>query len=45
MDQGLSNNFAWAVGQDKYGFMWIGTSNGLNRYDGHNIRQYFHDPN
>lgn len=44
MDKGLSSNFAWAIGQDKYGFMWIGTTNGLNRYDGHSIRQYFHDP-
>src|SRR4028119_1836753 len=43
MDQGLSGNFVWSIGQDKYGFMWIGTTNGLNRYDGHSIRQYFHN--
>ena len=44
MEQGLSSNFAWSIGQDKYGFMWIGTTNGLNRYDGHSIKQYFHNP-
>lgn len=25
--------------------MWIGTVNGLNRYDGHHIKQYFHSDN
>jgi ligand-binding sensor domain-containing protein len=43
MDQGLSSNFASSISQDKYGFMWIGTTNGLNRYDGHGIKQYLHD--
>ena len=44
MDQGLSNNFVWAIGQDKFGFIWIGTGNGLNRYDGHSIKQYVNNP-
>lgn len=44
MDQGLSGNFAWSISQDKYGFMWIGTTNGLNRFDGHSIKQYLHTP-
>ena len=26
--------------QDKFGFMWFGTANGLNRYDGYNINVY-----
>jgi len=34
----------WTIGQDKFGFMWIGTANGLNRYDGHSIKKYFNDP-
>ncbi|MES2649886.1 MAG: histidine kinase [Bacteroidota bacterium] len=42
--QGLSSAFAWSINQDKYGFIWIGTTNGLNRYDGHNIKQYLNDP-
>lgn len=44
MEQGLSSSYVWAICQDKYGFVWIGTSYGLNRYDGHNIRQYLNDP-
>jgi signal transduction histidine kinase/ligand-binding sensor domain-containing protein len=30
----LSNNSVWAITQDERGFIWIGTSDGLNRYDG-----------
>ncbi len=33
-EQGLSDNTVWAITQDKQGFVWFGTSNGLNRYDG-----------
>lgn len=41
-EQGLTSDFAWSVCQDKYNYIWIGTQNGLNRYDGHNIKQYYH---
>jgi ligand-binding sensor domain-containing protein/putative methionine-R-sulfoxide reductase with GAF domain len=41
-EQGLSSDDVWAINQDKYGFIWIGTANGLNRYDGHTIKKYFH---
>jgi signal transduction histidine kinase/ligand-binding sensor domain-containing protein/DNA-binding response OmpR family regulator len=34
VSNGLSNNFGTSIAQDKNGFIWIGTSNGLNRYDG-----------
>lgn len=34
IEQGLSNNTATCIFRDHYGFMWIGTFNGLNRYDG-----------
>jgi ligand-binding sensor domain-containing protein/serine phosphatase RsbU (regulator of sigma subunit) len=30
--------------QDKHGFMWFGTQEGLNRYDGYNIKIYKHEP-
>ncbi len=33
-EQGLSNNYVHAIVQDPQGFIWVGTSDGLNRYDG-----------
>lgn len=35
-DDGLTNNAVRAVLRDSKGYVWMGTSNGLNRYDGHN---------
>ena len=42
--QGITAPFIWSICQDKNGFMWLGSSSGLNRYDGHTIKQYFNDP-
>lgn len=36
--QGLSNNSVRCIFQDKKGFMWFGTFDGLNRYDGYNFK-------
>src|SRR5687768_8605147 len=38
IDQGLSNNFVRCIYQDKNGFMWFGTYDGLNRYDGYEFK-------
>ncbi|MBV4360551.1 hybrid sensor histidine kinase/response regulator transcription factor [Pinibacter aurantiacus] len=40
VEHGLSNNAVLSITQDKQGFMWYGTSNGLNRYDGHVFKVY-----
>ncbi len=40
VEEGLSHNSVWCVLQDSYGFMWFGTSNGLNHFDGHNFKVY-----
>ena len=37
---GLSNNKISDIVQDKYGYIWIGTEDGLNRYDGYSITKY-----
>ncbi|WP_029906664.1 two-component regulator propeller domain-containing protein [Prevotella sp. 10(H)] len=37
---GLSHNNVKAIVQDSYGFMWFGTRNRLNRYDGISIKQF-----
>ncbi|HEY0039219.1 MAG TPA: two-component regulator propeller domain-containing protein, partial [Flavisolibacter sp.] len=36
-ENGLSDNRVTCFYKDKTGFTWIGTKNGLNRYDGHRI--------
>jgi len=38
--QGLSDNRIHCFYKDSRGFIWIGTANGLNRYDGHSFRVY-----
>lgn len=37
---GLSQNTVRAIAADKNGFIWAGTLDGLNRYDGYSIRSY-----
>jgi ligand-binding sensor domain-containing protein/signal transduction histidine kinase/DNA-binding response OmpR family regulator len=43
-EQGLSNSTIEAICQDSRGFMWIGTRDGLNRYDGHTMVVFRNDP-
>lgn len=44
VDQGLSDNNAICIMQDRKGFLWFGTWNGLNRYDGYSVTNYYSDP-
>lgn len=39
---GLSNRRITGLIQDDFGFIWIGTLNGLNRYDGHSFKTFYH---
>ena len=40
VESGLSNNQVHCIIQDRYGFLWIGTNDGLNRYDGYEFIVY-----
>ncbi|MBT1446326.1 EAL domain-containing protein [Shewanella sp. JM162201] len=41
--QGLSQNTVTSVVEDPDGFIWIGTLNGLNRFDGSEFKKYYAD--
>jgi ligand-binding sensor domain-containing protein len=43
-DDGLSQSTARCILKDKYGFIWFGTYDGLNRYDGYNFTIYRNIP-
>lgn len=43
--EGLSQNTITSIAQDPKGFMWFGTQDGLNRYDGYTFKKYGADPN
>lgn len=40
VENGLAQNSVLAIGQDYKGFIWLGSSNGLNRYDSRNVKIY-----
>ena len=44
IDQGLSQGYVTDITQDKKGFMWFATGDGLNKYDGYSFTTYHHDP-
>ena len=45
INDGLSQGMVNSILQDKYGFMWFGSNDGLNRYDGNKFTVYKNDPN
>ncbi|HJS18354.1 MAG TPA: two-component regulator propeller domain-containing protein [Anaerolineales bacterium] len=44
IEQGLSQSSVRVIFQDSRGFMWFGTEDGLNRYDGYNFKIFKPDP-
>jgi ligand-binding sensor domain-containing protein/class 3 adenylate cyclase/HD superfamily phosphodiesterase len=42
--EGLSQSYVNCVVQDKQGFMWFGTQDGLNKYDGYHFKIYKNNP-
>jgi signal transduction histidine kinase/ligand-binding sensor domain-containing protein/FixJ family two-component response regulator len=43
-EQGLSHSNVFAMLQDKTGFMWFGTDDGLNKFDGYTFTVFKNDP-
>ncbi|MBK6902940.1 MAG: hypothetical protein IPH04_09040 [Saprospirales bacterium] len=43
-EEGLSNPYVTDLLQDRLGFIWVATSDGLNRYDGYGFKTYKNDP-
>ena len=45
VEDGISSEAATCFFPDRQGFMWIGTTTGLNRYDGYSFKSFFHQEN
>ena len=45
VEDGLSHNSVTSMLQDHRGFMWFGTKDGLNRFDGYNYKVFQHKSN
>jgi signal transduction histidine kinase/ligand-binding sensor domain-containing protein/DNA-binding response OmpR family regulator len=43
-NNGLSNNFVSDIFQDRTGFLWFATDDGLNRFDGYDFKIYRNNP-
>jgi len=44
IDKGLSQSVVNCIFQDSKGYLWIGTQNGLNKFNGHSFEVYFFNP-
>jgi len=42
-ENGISSDRITDITQDKFGFLWVATTDGLNRFDGRSFTVYHHD--
>lgn len=40
VENGLSQNSVYSIQTDKKGYLWVGTADGLNRFDGYHFNKY-----
>ena len=45
IEKGLSNNYVVSIAQDKLGFLWFATEEGLNKFDGTRFINYYKETN
>lgn len=45
VDQGLSQGSIYSILQDKDGFIWLATQDGLNKFDGQHFETFSHENN
>jgi ligand-binding sensor domain-containing protein/anti-sigma regulatory factor (Ser/Thr protein kinase) len=44
VNEGLAHDQVSCMLKDSFGFLWIGTPNGLSRFDGSTFKNFFYDP-
>lgn len=44
LNEGLSHSVVYRIFEDSRGYIWVGTADGLNRFDGYRFIQYRYDP-
>ena len=44
IDQGLPHNHIRGLAQDQNGFLWVGTWDGVSRWNGYEYRNYYNNP-
>lgn len=44
-EQGLPSSQIYKIINDRFGYLWVGTINGLARFDGNEFKRFYNDPN
>ncbi|MCK4746800.1 MAG: hypothetical protein KAT15_07195, partial [Bacteroidales bacterium] len=44
VEDGVSQSEIICIFQDSEGYMWFGTQNGLNKFNGYSFESYYNDP-